>query len=114
MFGRFLRGDLRRRKLGVLRHGLSDHDACSFLPVGHELSALRRIALMACSSLSEIAVDEGWVGGSNAEWRQSRGRCFLNEEPVPVLLRHCKNTHVAVLRCLLFYVYAIAGILWLG
>ena len=76
--------------------------------LGTQLSALRRIGLMACSILSEVGVDEGWVGGSNAEWRKSRGRCFLNEEPVPVLLCYCKNTHVALLRRLLFYVYAIA------
>ena len=80
-----------------------------FCLFGTQLLALRRIALMACSILSDVGVDEGSLGGSNAEWWQPRGRCFLNEEPVPVLLCYCKNAHVALLRRLLFYVYAIAG-----
>ena len=83
-----------------------------FCLFGTQLLALRRIALMACSILTEVGVDEGWVGGSNLEWWLSRGRCFLNEEPVPVLLCYRKNTHVALLRRLLFYVYAIAGKLY--
>ena len=83
-----------------------------FYLLGTQLLALRRIPLMACSILSEVGVDEGWVGGSNSEWRKSRGRCFLNEEPVPVLLCYCKNTNVALLLRLLFYVYAIAGKLY--
>jgi hypothetical protein len=37
---------------------------------------------------------------------------FLNEEPIPVLLCYFKNTHVALLRRLLFYFYAIAGKLY--
>ena len=48
-----------------------------FYLLGTQLLALRRIALMACAILSEVGVDEGRVGGSNAEWWQSRGRCFF-------------------------------------